>query len=51
MPKFEVRIWVSETRYYTVEADDVDDAYAKAECSEPTFVKTHDTEYEATEEG
>ncbi len=48
MPIFEVKIWVSESRYYTVEAEDEDEAYAKAESSEPTFVKNHDMEYEIT---
>ena len=48
MPTFEVKIWVSESRYYIVEAENEDEAYEKANISEPTFVKNHDREYEIT---
>lgn len=46
MPIYEVKIWVSESRYYTVEADDEDEAYNKVRTMEPHFFKTHDQEYE-----
>jgi hypothetical protein len=50
MPIFDIKIWVSESRYYTIEAEDADEAYEKAEWSSPNFVKNHDKECEIIEE-
>ncbi len=47
MPKYEVKIYVVESRYYTVEAENEDDACEVASYSaSPDFVKNHETDYD-----
>jgi hypothetical protein len=49
MPKYEVKIYVCESRYYTVEAENEDDAIEAARYSStPDFIKNHDVDYDVT---
>lgn len=49
MPKYEVVVQITESRYYTVEAEDESDAcdVARYEPS-PHFVKVHEVDYDVT---
>jgi hypothetical protein len=49
MPKYEVKVYVCETRVYTVNADDESDACEEAMYrASPDFVKTHEVDYDVT---
>lgn len=49
MPRYLIKEWSSESRYYTIEAPDLDTAFDKVGGSEPDFIKTHDREIECIE--
>lgn len=46
---FEITVYRVTTSYYRVAAEDENDAINKTDYIEPTFVKTHEVEYEVAE--